>query len=82
MNLDTSTAQSSTRTLLSNVTACQVLANIAAMQFYYGLDGYAYSLYRQYIWQDEVTNPVWTSSSNRYGCHLTRFVVAFDKLLA
>jgi len=38
------------RALLSNVTACQVLANIAVMQFYYADDNYAYDLYQSDIW--------------------------------
>jgi hypothetical protein len=50
MNLNSTTAQSTNRTLLSNVTACHVLANIAAMQFYYPVPNYAYYLYQTYIW--------------------------------
>jgi len=63
MNLNSATAQSSYRTLLSNVTACQVLANIATMQFYYPVTNYAYDLYNTYIWQP--TTQTWTNSSNR-----------------
>ena len=62
MNLNSTTAQSSVRNLLSNVTACQVLANIAAMQFYYPINGYAYNLYQNNIWEPE---GVWTASSVR-----------------
>ena len=51
MNLNSINATSSNRNLLSNVTACQVLANIAAMQFYYPGLNYAFTLYRTYIWQ-------------------------------
>jgi hypothetical protein len=63
MNLNSVTDQSTNRTLLSNVTACQVLANIVAMQFYYPVTGYAYQLYQTYIWA--LTPQVWTASSNR-----------------
>lgn len=64
MNLNPSTVQSDNRTLLSNVTACQLLANIAVMQLYYPGSNYAYDLYKTYIW--EPTSPqVWSSSSNR-----------------
>jgi hypothetical protein len=62
MNLNSTTAQSSTRTLLSNATACQVLANIIAMQFYYPATGYAYQVYQSYIWQP---SQIWTASSPR-----------------
>ncbi|CAF0975904.1 unnamed protein product [Adineta ricciae] len=65
MNLYSANLQSSTRTLLSNATACQVLANIAAMQFYYGLSGYAYYLYDTYIWNPQVSQTVWTAVSSR-----------------
>ncbi len=64
MNLNITTAQSPNRTLLSNVTACQVLANIAVMQFYYPVTNYAFYLYNTYIWQP--TSPqIWNSSSIR-----------------
>lgn len=48
MNLNSSITNSTP--LLSNATACQVLANIAAMQFYYPVLNYAYDLYKTYIW--------------------------------
>lgn len=63
MNLNSTTAQSTHRTLLSNVTACQVLANIAVMQFYYPVNTYAYNLYKTYIW--EPTSQIWNSSFSR-----------------
>lgn len=63
MNLNSTTAQSSYRILLSNVTACQVLANIATMQFYYPVSNYAYDLYNTYIWAP--TPQIWTTSSIR-----------------
>ena len=62
MNLNVTTARSPSRILLSNATACQVLANIAAMQFYYGESGYAYNSYDTYIWDPP---GVWTSSAIR-----------------
>ncbi|CAF3346369.1 unnamed protein product [Rotaria socialis] len=64
MNLNSTTAQATTRQLLSNATACQLLANIAAMQFYNGLNGYAYYFYDTYIWNPPGSS-VWTISSNR-----------------
>lgn len=36
--------------LLSNATACQVLANIATMQFFYPVTNYAFAIYKTYIW--------------------------------
>jgi hypothetical protein len=67
MNLNSTTAQSptqsSTRLLLSNATACQILANMAAMQFYYDGPGYAYYNYDSYIW--DPTGTVWTFSNIR-----------------
>jgi len=57
MNLNPTTALTPT-SLLSNVTACQVLANIAAMQFYYPGANYAYALYKTYIWDVLPSN--WT----------------------
>ncbi|CAF1194078.1 unnamed protein product [Rotaria sordida] len=64
MNLNSTTIQSSNRTLLSNGTACQVLANIVAMQFYYPENNYAYDLYQRYIW-DPTSSQTWTPSSIR-----------------
>ena len=63
MNLSPTTVQSNPRTLLSNATACQVLANIAAMQFYYDGTGYAYYLYDTNIWNPQVS--IWQASYNR-----------------
>jgi len=68
MNLNSSTAQSltaqpPTRSLLSNATACQILANMAAMQFYYDGTGYAYYYYDTYIWDPQ--GSVWIVSTNR-----------------
>ena len=63
MNLNATTAQPNPRTLLSNATACQVLANIAAMQFYYDGTGYAYDLYDSNIWNPQVQ--VWQASYSR-----------------
>lgn len=63
MNLNSNTTQSVNRTLLSNATACHILANIAAMQFYYPLINYAYYLYQTYIWTP--TPQVWTPLSIR-----------------
>ena len=63
MNLNTTTAQSSTRILLSNATACQVLGNIIAMQFYYGRINYAYTHYESFIW--DPVEPLWTVSNVR-----------------
>jgi hypothetical protein len=63
MNLNAQTAQSTNRTLLSNATACQVLGNIIAMQFYYDANNYAYNLYDTYIW--DPVQPIWTASNNR-----------------
>ena len=65
MNLNSATVQASTRTLLANVTACHILGNIAAMQFYYGLDGYAYDFYDTYIWQSQRSPSVWSVSNIR-----------------
>jgi hypothetical protein len=65
MNLNAGTAQSSTRTLLSNATACQVLGNIVAMQFYYGNTGYAYYYYYNDIWNPPLTTPIWLVSTIR-----------------
>jgi hypothetical protein len=65
MNLNSGTAQSATRTLLSNATACQVLANIAVMQFYYGATGYAYYIYNINIWNPPLTTPIWLVSNVR-----------------
>ena len=65
MNLNSATAQSSTRTLLSNATACQLLANIAAMQFYNGATGYAYYIYNNEIWNPPSAAPIWLVSSVR-----------------
>ncbi|CAF1347685.1 unnamed protein product [Rotaria magnacalcarata] len=64
MNLNAFTAQSSNRTLLSNGTACQILANIAAMQFFYPAINYAYGLYQSYIWAP-TSSQVWTAASAR-----------------
>lgn len=63
MNLNSTVTQANSRSLLSNATACQVLGNIAAMQFYYGASGYAYYNYDTYIWDPET--PVWTITANR-----------------
>lgn len=63
MNLNSSIVQITTRTLLSNATACQVLGNIAAMQFYYGGLTYAYYNYENYIWDPQT--PIWRTSDNR-----------------
>jgi hypothetical protein len=63
MNLSPTTAQSSTRILLSNATACQVLGNIATMQFYYGGIGYAYNLYDSNIWDPQTQ--IWQISNAR-----------------
>ena len=65
MNLDATTAQSTSRVLLSNATACQVLANIAVMQFYYGLNNYAYTYYDTYIWSSSDITTIWAVSSIR-----------------
>lgn len=65
MNLNSATTVSSTRTLLSNATACQVLANIAAMQFYFGDSQYAYYYYDTYIWTSTTTLALWTVASIR-----------------
>ncbi|CAF1576458.1 unnamed protein product, partial [Adineta ricciae] len=62
MNLNSTTTQTNNRTLLSNVTACQILANIAAMQFYYPVTNYAYYLYQQYIWG---LTSIWNASFAR-----------------
>jgi hypothetical protein len=63
MNLNSGIVQSSTRLLLSNATACQVLANIAVMQFYYDSTGYAYYNYDTYIWNP--TPQIWTFTEPR-----------------
>ncbi len=63
MNLNISTVQSSQRTLLSNATACQVLGNIIAMQFYYGGLNYAYSQYDTILW--DPVQQLWSTSSSR-----------------
>lgn len=63
MNLNASSAQSTTRILLSNATACQVLGNIAAMQFYYGGDGYAYTDYDTVLWDPQIQ--IWQLTSSR-----------------
>ncbi|UJR38008.1 hypothetical protein I4U23_030690 [Adineta vaga] len=65
MNLNSTIVQSPTRMLLSNATACQILANIAAMQFYYGQLGYAYYLYDSFIWNPQISSIVWTSVNTR-----------------
>lgn len=52
------------RKLLSNVTACQVLGNIAAMQFYYAANDYAYQVYESQIWAPSTNNP-WLTSNTR-----------------
>jgi hypothetical protein len=62
MNLANNVVQSLSRTLLSNATACQLLANIATMQFYYQANGFAFSHYYDDIWQRE---QVWTIPSIR-----------------
>ncbi|CAF1345544.1 unnamed protein product [Adineta steineri] len=65
MNLNNNTAaQTTNRTLLSNATACQVLANIVAMQFYYPVNNYAYNLYQNYIWTP-ASSSVWSASEIR-----------------
>ncbi|CAF3358734.1 unnamed protein product [Rotaria socialis] len=64
MNLNASTARSINRTLLSNGTACQILANMAAMQFFYPAINYAYGLYQSYIWQP-TSSQIWTAASTR-----------------
>jgi hypothetical protein len=64
MNLNSATANSPNRTLLSNATACHILANIATMQFYYPVPNYAYYLYQTYIWEQTSTQ-IWNSSSIR-----------------
>jgi hypothetical protein len=63
MNLASSIVQSSTRRLLSNATACQVLANIAVMQYYYDLNDYAYYNYDTYIW--DPLQPIWSPTTVR-----------------
>ncbi|UJR08253.1 hypothetical protein I4U23_012526 [Adineta vaga] len=62
MNLNSTSLDANNRTLLSNGTACQVLANIAAMQFYYPVTNYAYDLYQRYIW---TPTSVWNASLPR-----------------
>lgn len=63
MNLDATSAQSTTRRLLSNTTACQLLGNIAAMQLYYGAVGYAYYNYDTYLW--DPLQQIWQIASSR-----------------
>lgn len=63
MNLSPTTAQSNTRVLLSNATACQLLGNIAAMQLYYEGVGYAYYNYQNEIW--DPAQVTWQVSSSR-----------------
>ena len=66
MNLKSlATSVISTRVLLSNATACQVLANIAAMQLYYNVVGYAFYYYNTYIWDPQETPAIWTVSTVR-----------------
>lgn len=65
MNLNITSAQSPSRILLSNATACQVLANIATMQLFYSVSGYAYSLYDTYIWESQRTPSDWSTSTIR-----------------
>ncbi len=65
MNLNRTTAQSSARILLSNVTACQILANIAVLQLYYARPGYAFDYYDTYIWDSKGTRTIWTVSNSR-----------------
>lgn len=65
MNLDLTTARANPRSLLSNATACQILGNIATMQLYSGLGGQAYNIYDTYIWQGQLTSPVWAIDSIR-----------------
>ncbi|CAF4828802.1 unnamed protein product [Rotaria sp. Silwood1] len=65
MNLSPSIILSNTRRLLSNATACQLLANIATMQFFYGSNGYAYYYYDTYIWNPQGTSFTWTVLSIR-----------------
>ncbi|CAF2430595.1 unnamed protein product [Rotaria sp. Silwood2] len=77
MNLGTTTIQSSTRTLLSNATACQILANIATMQFFYARNGYAYDYYDNYIWNPQTTPSVWTISSVRTSIPFLTYPLTF-----
>lgn len=63
MNVNLATAQAQNRTL-SNVTACHIVANIAAMQFYFPEEGYAYRLYETQIW--EPASRIWSSTSPRF----------------
>ncbi|CAF0826220.1 unnamed protein product [Adineta steineri] len=65
MNLNSTATMAQTRILLTNATACQVLANIAAMQFYYDSSGYAYTYYNTYIWNPADTPAIWTTSTVR-----------------
>ncbi len=63
MNSNSTTAHSSSRVLLSNATACQVLGNIITMQFYYGAINYAYYQYNSIIWNPQ--DPIWQLSDIR-----------------
>jgi hypothetical protein len=63
MNLNATIIHSSSRLLLSNATACQVLGNIITMQFYYGGINYAYDQYNSIIWNPLV--PIWQLSDIR-----------------
>jgi hypothetical protein len=63
MNLNSTTTRSPPRTLLSNATACQILGNIAAMQFYYDGANYAYYYYDSNIWNP--LQPIWTLAESR-----------------
>ncbi|CAF3900474.1 unnamed protein product [Rotaria sordida] len=83
MNLNSANTRSSTRTLLSNATACQILANIATMQFFYGSDGYAYDYYDNYIWNPQSTPTVWTTDTNRTSIpFLTYPLTYYDEISA
>ncbi|CAF4292882.1 unnamed protein product, partial [Adineta steineri] len=61
MNLNSTATMSIPRILLTNATACQVLANIAAMQFYYDSSGYAYTYYNTYIWNRADKPAIWAT---------------------
>ena len=63
MNLNSGTAQSNTRILLSNTTACQLLANIAVMQLYYEATGFAYNIYDTLLW--DPPQQIWQVTSLR-----------------
>lgn len=63
MNLNFANAQSTLRVLLSNTTACQLLANIAVMQLYYAGVNYAYYNYDTFLW--DPPQQIWQVNSIR-----------------